>query len=113
LKSEKKLNDDETSFKENKLEDQIILKCVWYLAQQKYESDKIVVITSYLDQLKLLRNRLSHTYDFILNDLNKIDLIRAELFTNVSFKSFKSTLRVSIIDEWFYLSFCEIRHCAK
>lgn len=102
LKNEKKFNDDKTFFKQNELEGQIILKCVYYLTQQRYESDKIVVITPYFDQLKFLKNWFFYTNDFIFNDLNKIDLIRVKLFTNVSFKSFKSTLRISIIDEWFY-----------
>ena len=99
LKNEKKFNDDRTSFKQNELEGQMVLKCVRYLTQQGYASDKIVVITPYLDQLKLLRDRISHTNDPILNDLNKFDLIRAGLFTNVSSKSSKPTLRVSTIGE--------------
>lgn len=99
LKSGKELNDGRTSSKQNELEGQIVLKCVRYLAQQGYGSDKIVVITPYLGQLKLLRDRLSHTNEPILNDLDKVDLIRAGLFTNVSSKSSKPTLRVSTIGE--------------
>lgn len=97
LNNGRELNDGRTASKQNELEGQMILKCIRYLAQQGYGSDKIVVITPYLGQLKLLRDRLSRTNDPILNDLDKIDLIRAGLFTNVSSKPSKPTLRISTI----------------
>lgn len=56
LKNERKLNDDRTFFKQNEFKDQMILKCVQYLTQQKYESDIFIIIMSYFNQLKLLKN---------------------------------------------------------
>ena len=97
LNNGRELNDGYTASKQNELEGQMILKCVRYLAQQGYRSEKLVVITPYLGQLKLLRDRLSHTNDPILNDLDKFDLIRAGLVTNVSPKASKPTLRISTI----------------
>lgn len=97
LKNGKEVNDGRTSSKQNEMEGQMILKCVRYLAQQGYGSDKVVVITPYLGQLKLLRDRLSHTNDPILNELDKADLIRAGLFTHVSSQPSKPTLRISTI----------------
>jgi superfamily I DNA and/or RNA helicase len=47
------------SSKQNLFEASMILKCVRYLAQQGYGSDKMVVLTLYLRQLKLLRDELS------------------------------------------------------
>ena len=97
LNNGRELNDGRTASKQNELEGQMILKCVRYLAQQGYRSDKLVIITPYLGQLKLLRDRLSHTNDPLLNDLDKFDLIRAGLLTNVTHKISKPTLRISTI----------------
>jgi len=85
------------SSKQNYFEAQMILKCVRYLAQQGYGSDKIVVLTPYLGQLKLLRDRLSKENDPILNDLDKFDLVRAGLLTDLSSKTTKPSLRISTI----------------
>lgn len=101
LKNGKELNDGKTSSKQNEHEAQMILKCVRYLVQQGYGSDKIVVITPYLGQLKLLKDRLSHSNDPVLNDLDKFDLIRAGLWTSVSSKTLKPTLRISTIGKYF------------
>jgi AAA domain len=91
------LNDGRTSSKQNEFEGQMILKCVRYLAQQGYGSDQIVVITPYLGQLKLLRDQLSQANDPILNDLDKYDLVRAGLMTDLSPKTNKPSLRISTI----------------
>lgn len=97
LKNGRELNDGRTSSKQNEFEGKMILKCVRYLAQQGYGSDKLVVITPYLGQLKLLRDQLSQTNDPILNDLDKFDLVRAGLLTDLSSKTSKPTLRISTI----------------
>jgi hypothetical protein len=86
-----------TSSKQNGFEAQMILKCVRYLAQQGYGSDKMVVLTPYLGQLKLLREQLSKDNDPILNDLDKVDLVRAGLLTDLSSKSSKASLRISTV----------------
>lgn len=97
LKNSKELHDARTSSKQNEFECQMILKCVRYLAQQGYGSDKVAVITPYLGQLKLLRDQLSQWNDPILNDLDKFDLIRAGLLTELGSKTSKPSLRISTI----------------
>ena len=99
---EKELNqgrevNDKTSSKQNDFEAQMILKCVRYLAQQGYDSDKLVVITPYLGQLKLLRDQLSKQNSPILNDLDKFDLARAGLLTDLGSKTSKPSLKISTI----------------
>lgn len=97
LPNARELNDGRTSSKQNPFEGQMILKCVRYLAQQGYGSDKLVVITPYLGQLKLLRDQLARENDPILNDLDKFDLVRAGLLTDLSSKTSKPSLRISTI----------------
>ncbi|KAF4638063.1 hypothetical protein G7Y89_g15 [Cudoniella acicularis] len=96
----RELQDGKTSSKQNLFEARMILKCVRYLAQQGYGSDKLVVLTPYLGQLKLLREQLSSENDPILNDLDKYDLIRAGLLSDLSPKSSKPSLRISTIDNY-------------
>jgi superfamily I DNA and/or RNA helicase len=91
---------DGTSSKQNGFEAQMILKCVRYLAQQGYGSDQLVVLTPYLGQLKLLRDQLAVENDPILNDLDKGDLIRAGLLTDLTSKTSKPSLRLSTIGEF-------------
>ena len=86
-----------TSSKQNLFEASMVLKCVRYLAQQGYGSDKMVVLTPYLGQLKLLRDELSTWNDPILNDLDKFDLVRAGLLSDIATKSSKPSLRISTI----------------
>ena len=100
LKNGRELNDGGTSSKQNEFEGRMILKCVRYLAQQGYGSDRLVVITPYLGQLKLLRDQLSQENDPILNDLDKFDLVRAGLLTDLSSKTSKPSLRISTIDNY-------------
>lgn len=98
LKESRELRDgSSTSSKQNIFEANMVLKCVRYLAQQGYGSDKMVVLTPYLGQLKLLRDQLSKENDPILNDLDKFDLIRAGLLSDLSSKSSKPSLRISTI----------------
>ncbi|XMA20219.1 hypothetical protein WAI453_013010 [Rhynchosporium graminicola] len=100
LKNAKEMRDGKTSSKENHFEAQMILKCVRYLAQQGYGSDKIVVITPYLGQLKLLRDQLARENDPILNDIDKFDLLRAGILTDLGSKTSKPSLRISTIDNY-------------
>jgi len=65
------------SSKQNTFEAEMVLKCVRYLGQQGYGTDKIVILTPYLGQLQLLREKLSEDNDPILSDLDSYDLIRA------------------------------------
>jgi hypothetical protein len=89
-----------TSSKQNLFEASMVLKCVRYLAQQGYGSDKMVVLTPYLGQLKLLRDELSKENDPILNDLDKFDLVRAGLLSPLASKTSKSPLRISTIGKY-------------
>ena len=100
LKNSRESQDSRTSSKQNEFEGQMILKCVRYLAQQGYTSDKMVIITPYLGQLKLLRDQLSKENDPILNDLDKWDLVRAGLLTDLASKSSKPSLRISTIGKY-------------
>ncbi|CAD6447396.1 0557e774-38d7-48ff-aa0d-164e8d9530c5 [Sclerotinia trifoliorum] len=93
-------NVDSSSSKQNEYEANMILKCVKYLAQQGYGSEKLVVLTPYVAQLKLLREKLSKENDPILNDLDKYDLIRAGLYVDAGAKASKPSLRISTVDNY-------------
>lgn len=90
-------NMDSTSSKENEFEANMILKCVKYLAQQGYGSDKLVVLTPYVAQLRLLRDKLATENDPILNDLDRFDLIRAGLYVDTGDNRSKPSLRISTV----------------
>ncbi|KAM3068636.1 hypothetical protein ACMFMG_011160 [Clarireedia jacksonii] len=89
-----------TSSRQNEFEAFMVLKCVRYLAQQGYGSDKLVVLTPYVAQLRLLLDKLKTENDPILNDLDKFDLIRAGLFVDAGSKSSKPSLRISTVDNY-------------
>jgi len=97
LDKSKEIRDGNSSSKQNEFEAQMILKCVRYLAQQGYGSDKLVVLTPYLGQLRLLRDQLAKDNDPILNDLDSFDLIKAGLFVDTRSKNMKPSLRLSTI----------------
>ena len=93
-------NEDATtsfSSKRNLFEAEMVLKCVRYLAQQGYGTEKIVVLTPYLGQLQLLRTLLSKENDPILNDLDSFDLVRAGLLPAASAKLSKRPIHLSTI----------------
>ena len=101
----KEIKDANKTSKQNEFEVQMILKCVRYLAQQGYGSDKLVVLTPYLGQLGLLRDQLAEDNDPILNDLDRFDLIRAGLIIDTSSTSSKPSLRLSTIGNFNFLTF--------
>ncbi|KAF4631358.1 hypothetical protein G7Y89_g6771 [Cudoniella acicularis] len=88
------------SSKQNDFEASMVLKCVRYLGQQGYKTDKMVVLTPYLGQLRLLRDLLREENDPVLNDLDAFDLIRAGLMTPAAAKVEKRPLRLSTIDNY-------------
>ncbi|KAI9822767.1 MAG: hypothetical protein M1832_003000 [Thelocarpon impressellum] len=88
---------DTGSSKENSFEGFMILKCVRYLAQQGYGSDKIVILTPYLGQLKRLRDMLQKDNDPILNDLDSFDLVRAGLLPAATAQLSKQAIRLATI----------------
>ncbi|KUJ19424.1 uncharacterized protein LY89DRAFT_667379 [Mollisia scopiformis] len=97
VKKSKELRDGGTPSKQNEFEAQMILKCVRYLAQQGYGSKKMVVLTLYLGQLRLLRDKLAGDNDPILNDLDKFDLVKAGLLGDTNSRNSKPQLRLSTI----------------
>jgi hypothetical protein len=92
-------NDPRGSSKQNTFEAEMILKCVRYLSQNGYGSEKIVVLTPYLAQLHLLRNILNKENDPILNDLDSYDLVRAGLLPAAAARLSRRPLRISSIGE--------------
>ncbi len=86
-----------TTSKRNQFEVDMVLKCVRYLGQQGYGTDKIVLLTPYLGQLHLLRETLGKDHDPILNDLDSYDLVRAGLLPAATANLSKRPIRISTI----------------
>ena len=86
-----------SSSRRNDFEAAMVVKTVRYLAQQGYGTEKVVVLTAYLAQLHLLRDRLSKTNDPVLNDLDSFDLVRAGLMPAASAKLAKQPIHLSTI----------------
>jgi hypothetical protein len=84
------------SSKQNTFEAEMTLKCVRYLGQNGYGTDKIVVLTPYLGQLQLLREVLARENDPWLNDLDSADLVRAGYFSPIP------TVRLGVLMMLFY-----------
>src|SRR5882724_7956550 len=75
----------------------MVLKIVRYLAQQGYGTDKIVILTPYLGQLRLLQESLKKDNDPVLNDLDSYDLVRAGLISSSTVKLDKKPIRLATI----------------
>jgi hypothetical protein len=88
---------DTKASKKNLHEADMVLKIVKYLIQQGYRSEKMVVLTPYMGQLSLLRDKLSKTHDPYLNDLDTHELVRAGLLTQAAAKTSKGRLRLSTV----------------
>ncbi|KAK3293760.1 P-loop containing nucleoside triphosphate hydrolase protein [Chaetomium fimeti] len=87
--------------KKNTFEAEMVLRCVKYLGQQGYASDKIVILTPYLGQLRVLRDLLAkNQHDPALSEMDKNELIRAGLMTEAAAKLDKKPLRISTIDNY-------------
>ena len=99
--SESRLKDrqdeDSATSRQNIFEAKMILKIVKYLAQQGYGTDKQVVLTPYLGQLRLIMDELRVDHDPVLGDLDSYDLVRAGLMTPASASHNKRSLRMSTI----------------
>ncbi|KAI0398918.1 P-loop containing nucleoside triphosphate hydrolase protein [Xylaria palmicola] len=89
-----------TSSKQNVYEADMVLKCIRYLGQQNYKTDDIVVLTPYLGQLSLLRDKLSADLDPILSDFDTHDLVDAGVLPLASAKLDKKPIRLSTIDNY-------------
>ncbi|KAL9584330.1 MAG: hypothetical protein Q9212_002190 [Teloschistes hypoglaucus] len=86
--------------RENIFEAEMVIKTVRNLAQQGYGTDKQVVLTPYLGQLRLLLEYLRADVDPVLNDLDSFDLVRAGLMPPASADVVKRPLRISTIDNY-------------
>ncbi|KAI1142174.1 P-loop containing nucleoside triphosphate hydrolase protein [Hypoxylon sp. FL0543] len=95
-----KLDQGASSSKQNIFEAEMVLKCVRYLAQQNYKTTDLVILTPYLGQLSLLRNKLSKDHDPILNDIDSHDLVEAGILPSASADINKKPIRLSTIDNY-------------
>ncbi|KAH7026129.1 uncharacterized protein B0I36DRAFT_386457 [Microdochium trichocladiopsis] len=86
--------------KENQFEAAMVLSIVRYLVQQGYGTDKMVVLTPYLGQLRLLRDKLQAENDPILNDMDASSLLQAGLLTAAAAKANRRSLRLATIDNY-------------
>lgn len=89
------------SSKENLYEADMVLKTVRFLAQQGYATKDMVILTPYLGQLRLIRDKLLDEVDPWLSDLDSYELIRAGLMTRAAANVGRSTLRISTIGKTF------------
>jgi hypothetical protein len=80
----------------------MVLKILRYLGQQGYGTDKLVILTPYLGQLRALADALKKDNDPVLNDLDSYDLVRAGLMSESAAKSLKKPIRVATIGSWVY-----------
>lgn len=85
------------SSRRNAFEVEMALKCVRYLGQQGYGTDKLVILTPYLGQLRLLHDELRKANDPVLNDLDSYDLVRAGLMPAATADMQKPRIRISTI----------------
>ncbi|THH18626.1 hypothetical protein EW146_g2397 [Bondarzewia mesenterica] len=100
LQLEERRDPSTKSSKQNMFEVQMILKIVRYLAQQGYGTDKIVILTPYLGQLRELKEELKKDNDPILNDLDSYDLVRAGLLSASAAKISKRPIHLATIDNY-------------
>jgi hypothetical protein len=89
-------DDSKDRSRTNKNEAELVVQIIKYLEQQGYERDSIVILTSYLSQLHLLRRLLSESHEAILNDLDTKDLIAAGFNNNASV-THKKQIRLATI----------------
>lgn len=77
----------------------MVLKIVRYLGQQGYGTNKLVILTPYLGQLRALQQTLKADSDPVLNDLDSHDLVRAGLLTESAAKLAKRPIRLATIGQ--------------
>jgi hypothetical protein len=101
-------DDGSNSSKENEYEAEMVLKCLRYIGQQGYTTDKIVILTPYLGQLFLLKKKLSIENDPVLNDLDSFELIRAGLMTPAAANVGKARIKISTIGKFVFSAFMTV-----
>jgi hypothetical protein len=77
----------------------MVLKIVRYLGQQGYGTDRLVILTPYLGQLRAIMDALKGVEDSdpVLSDLDSHDLVRAGLMSESDAKSTKKKIRLATI----------------
>ena len=75
---------------------ELVLKIIWYLERQGYESNQLVILTPYLGQLRALQMAMTDK-DPVLNDLDTFDLIRAGVFSPSSARHKRSSIRLATL----------------
>ena len=82
----------------------MVLKIVRYLGQQGYGTDRLVILTPYLGQLRAMMDALKETQDSdaVLNDLDSHDLVRAGLVSESDAKAAKKQIRLATIG-WLFM----------
>ncbi|CAL1701681.1 unnamed protein product [Somion occarium] len=88
------------SSKRNTFEVEMVLKIVRYLAQQGYGTDRIVILTPYLGQLREIQKALQEHNDPILNDLDSYDLVRAGLVSDSAAKLTRKPIHLATVDNY-------------
>ncbi|OKL58161.1 hypothetical protein UA08_06509 [Talaromyces atroroseus] len=88
--------------KRNLFEAEMVHQLVRHLGQQGYTSDEMVILTPYLGQLSILREKLSETKEPVLSNLDSSDLIQAGLLSASASatKPNKKPIRISTIDNY-------------
>ncbi|RYC54853.1 hypothetical protein CHU98_g11354 [Xylaria longipes] len=84
--------------KHNVLQDKLDPTVKW--SQQNYKTDNPVILTPYLAQLSLLREKLSQDHDPILSDVDSHDLVEAGILLAASADVNKKPIRLSTIDNY-------------
>ena len=86
-----------------RFEVQMVLKIVRYLGQQGYNTDRLVILTPYLGQLRAIMDALKEIQDSdpVLSDLDSHDLVRAGLMSGSDSKSAKKQIRLATIGRLF------------
>jgi len=77
----------------------MVLRIVRYLGQQGYDTDRLVILTPYLGQLRAIMDALKevHRGGAALSDLDSRDLVRAGLISGSNAKSVKKQIRIATI----------------
>lgn len=87
--------------KKNTFEAEMVLECIKFFGQQGYSADKLVILTPYLGQLRVLQDLLrENQHDPALSEMDKLDLLRAGIISKAAAKVDEKALRVSTIGEW-------------
>jgi hypothetical protein len=77
----------------------MVLRIVRYLGQQGYDTDRLVILTPYLGQLRAIMDALKNNQggDAVLSELDSHDLVRAGLMSEFSAKSVQKQIRIATI----------------